>query len=136
MIENFTDITDLFPLKSDEKIIDVAHGSKEMAAVTNQGRVLARGYMFFRIFDYEVRRNEYNNEDYTFEIDLPDGHKAENLWMCRKNKTLFVTAASQDGSTKKTFRATECLDSDYFEQTDRFVALDVPEGVYFVSIVC
>lgn len=94
MIENFTDITDLFPLKSDEKIIDVAHGSKEMAAVTNQGRVLARGYMFFRIFDYEVRRNEYNNEDYTFEIDLPDGHKAENLWMCRKNKTLFVTAAS------------------------------------------
>ena len=56
-------------------MIDVACGKHYTTVATQNGKVYASGYIFYRHF-YDSRSNPENNEDYPFELRLPDGWKA------------------------------------------------------------
>ena len=122
-MEKWHDITSwLDNLKEDEKIVDIVYGCKVVGVVTDKGRLIVRNYAFYR--NVSVRVQETANEDNAFEMTLPDGYKAEKVWMGSKRYTIYVTGLKEDG-TKKTFIWREDNGITVWE------SLGVPEGVYF-----
>ena len=122
-MEKWHDITSAFDnLKEDEKIVDIVYGCRVAGVVTDKGRLIVRNYLFYREVPCKIQ--ESNNEDNAFEITLPDGYKAEKVWMGSKKYIIYVTGLKEDG-TKKTF-----IWRQEGGQTELF-PLGVPEGVYF-----
>ena len=64
-----------FRLPEGEKITDIAGGKNFMIVATQNGRVWASSYMFYRYFS-SCRENPERNEDYPFELKMPEGQKA------------------------------------------------------------
>ena len=56
MVDKFYEIKNLFPLASDDKIIDVDGGKHFMIIVTEKGKVFTSGYMMYRAVD-QIRQN-------------------------------------------------------------------------------
>lgn len=75
--------------------------------MTDKGRLIARNYMTYRYIENKIDENR--SEDYAFEITLPEGYKADNVWQANKRgenmwlDTYYVTGHKEDDGTKKTF---------------------------------
>jgi alpha-tubulin suppressor-like RCC1 family protein len=67
--DKFYEVQNLFPLSSNEKIIDVDGGKHFMIIVTDAGKVYTSGYMMYRTVS-EIRHNSEENEDYPCELRL------------------------------------------------------------------
>jgi len=80
-----------FRIDQGDKLVDVAGGKNFSIVMTEQGRIYATGYMFWRYFS-ECRRNNENNEDYPFELRLPPGWKAKKIFGAEKYYNMWVTA--------------------------------------------
>ena len=61
-----------YRLEDDDKIHDITAGKHYTAVVTEQGKVYAAGYIFYRHFS-GCRYNKESDEDYPFELKLPEG---------------------------------------------------------------
>ena len=70
-------------MADNDKIIDYCGGKNFTAVVTEQGKIYAASYIFYRNFS-ACRSNPENNEDYPFEIRMPDGFKAKEIWGSEK----------------------------------------------------
>ena len=85
MVDKFYEIVNLYPLASDEKIIDVDGGKHFMIVCTDKGRVFTSGYMMYRAVP-EIRRNNEENEDFPCELKLSqpetEGWKPIRVWAC------------------------------------------------------
>lgn len=63
--------------------------------------------MTYRYIENKIDENR--SEDYAFEITLPEGYKADNVWQANKRgenmwlDTYYVTGHKEDDGTKKTF---------------------------------
>lgn len=68
---HFFHIDDYYRLEEGEKIVDITAGKHYTAIVTDRGRVKCGGYIFYRHFS-SCRYNPESNEDYEFELKLPD----------------------------------------------------------------
>ena len=86
-----------YRLEDGDKMIDVACGKHYTTVATKNGKVYASGYIFYRHFN-DSRRNPENNEDYPFELRLPDGWKAEKVYGCEKYSNMWVTCRNDEGA--------------------------------------
>ena len=75
--DHFFEIGDnFFRVEDGDTIVDMTAGKHYTAVVTANGKLLASGYIFYRHFQ-ECRLNTENNEDYPFEMRMPEGVKAK-----------------------------------------------------------
>lgn len=96
-----------FQMEEGDRIVDVAAGKHFVAVTSEQGKVYASGYIFYRRFA-ECRYNRQSDEDYPFQLKLPESGdwKAQQLFGSEKCNNLWVTAMKSDGK-KKSFGAGE-----------------------------
>lgn len=91
---------DFFPLEEGDRIVDVTAGKHFTAVTTEQGKVYATGYIFYRHFSTECRYNRQNDEDYPYQLRLPETGgpwKAQQVFGSEKYNNLWVTAINSDG---------------------------------------
>lgn len=135
-LEEFFDMGEnYFRIEDGDKLVDVCGGKNFTAVVTERGKIFATSYMFYRKFT-ECRHNSENNEDYPFELRLPEGFKAKQIWGSEKNYNIWVTASNSDGDLKS-FGAGETIDVTGTNETERttiFKPLAVPDGTYMTKI--
>ena len=81
-------------------MVDVCGGKNFTVVATERGKIFATGYMFWRQFYQECRHNPENGEDYPYELRLPDGYKAKQVWGAEKYLNMWTTAADPDGALK------------------------------------
>ena len=97
---------DLFPMASDDKIIDVDGGKHFMIVVTEKGKVFTSGYMMYRAVS-EIRYNAEENEDFPCELKLntteTEGWKPIQCWACDLYCNVWILA-EKDGQ-KRIFAA-------------------------------
>lgn len=79
----FNELSGLWPLDTDDKLVDIAGGLHFMIACTEKGKVYSSGYMFYRAVS-EIRSNSEDNEDYPCELSVPEGWLARRVWACDK----------------------------------------------------
>jgi alpha-tubulin suppressor-like RCC1 family protein len=91
--DKFYEIVNLWPLASDDKLIDVDGGKHFMVACSQKGKVYASGYMFYRAVS-EIRHNAEDNEDYPCELRMPEGWLARQVWACDLYCNIWVRAES------------------------------------------
>ncbi len=58
-------------MEEGDRILDVAAGKHNFTVATEQGKIYASSYIFYRHFE-KCRFNTEKNEDYPFELKLPD----------------------------------------------------------------
>jgi len=83
-VDKFVEVKDLFPIASDDKIIDVDGGKHFMIVVTQKGKVFTSGYMMYRAVS-EIRSNTEENEDYPCELKMSsvtEGWIPKQCWAC------------------------------------------------------
>ena len=80
------------------QIVDVAGGKHFMIACTAKGKVYASGYLFYRAVE-TIRSNTENDEDYPYELRVPDGWLARRVWACDRycNAWILAESASEPG---------------------------------------
>ena len=125
-----------FTREVQDKIVDICGGKSHMIVMTEGGRVYASGYTLYRNLS-ESRSNPENNEDYPFEIRMPDEYKATAIFTCEKYLNVFVTATK--GDISKTFAVgadSKLIGDGKDNSTSSFVPMDLPEGVYMTKITC
>ena len=133
---HFFEINDYYRLEENERIVDITAGKHYTAIVTDRGRIKCGGYIFYRYFS-DCRYNPEQNEDYEFELRLPDDYKAKEVFGCERYNNLWVTA-EKDG-VLKTFGAgssTDLTGHNSSSQVSRFHALELPDGTYMTKISC
>lgn len=84
-VDKFYDVTEHFPLESDDKIISADGGKHFIVLCTQKGKVYAAGNVAWNGVSDEVRQNSENNADYAFECRMngnAEGYKAEKVWAC------------------------------------------------------
>ena len=126
-----------FRYEEGDKMVDVCGGKNFTIIATERGRIFATSYMFWRQFQ-ECRYNQENNEDYPFELKLPEGYKAKQIWGSEKYYNMWANGADSDG-TIKTFGAGQHADitgHNSTERTSSFKPLAVPEGTHMTKITC
>ena len=121
-----------FKMAEGDKIVDICGGKCHMAVATSEGKIYGSGYTFYRHFS-SCRHNEQNNEDHPFELKLPEGHKALNVWTAEKRYTLWVTATNEDGE-HVTFGCGEENRGTGQDNTNKFEKLALPAGTYITKI--
>ena len=133
--DQFIEKTSYYRLEEGDKIVDITGGKHYHAVVTEKGQVRCGGYIFYRHFG-DCRNNPESNEDYEFQLNLPDGYKAKNIFGCEKYSNVWVTAADQQGNLK-TFGAGHSIEMTGHGLThtvSQFHALLLPDGVYMTKI--
>ena len=80
-----------FRIDEGDKLVDVAGGKNFAIVMTERGKIYATGYMFWQYFS-NCRHNNENNEDYPFELRLPEGYKAKKIFGSEKRYNMWVTA--------------------------------------------
>ena len=86
-----------FRIEDGDKLMDVAGGRNQAIVATERGKIYATSYMFYRHFN-DCRHNSENNEDYPFELRMPEGFKAKKIYSSEKHYNIWVTGEDNDGS--------------------------------------
>lgn len=126
-------------MEEGDRIVDVAAGKHFVAVTSEQGKVYASGYIFYRNFS-ECRYNRQSDEDYPFQLKLPETGgpwKAQQVFGSEKYSNLWVTATNSDGQ-KKSFGAggdADCIGHNLGDNSNKFYEIGVPEGIWFPQIV-
>ena len=55
----------------DDKIVEWVTGKHYHTVITESGKMICSGYRFWRCFDYSLRHNNENYEDWPFTVDPP-----------------------------------------------------------------
>ena len=98
--QKFHEITDNFyRLEDGDSIVDLTAGKHYTAVATANGKIYAGGYIFYRHFQ-DCRHNREQNEDYPFELRVPDGFKANAVFGCEQYNNIWMNAVNGDGVTK------------------------------------
>lgn len=101
-VEGFTEISNLFPMASDDKIIDVDGGKHFMIVVTEKGMVYTSGYMMYRAVS-EIRHNSEENEDFPCQLKLTQpettGWTPKQCWACDLYCNVWILCEKDDDPT-------------------------------------
>ena len=114
-IEEFKDVTSVYPLAANDKIISCDGGKHFSVICTKEGKVYASGNVFYRSVDDDIKYNAEESAEYAYELKMvnhAEGYKAEKVWACDLYDNIWVLGSKKndDGTiVKKTF----CLGSDY-----------------------
>ena len=134
--DSLTKVRDNFyPMEEGDSIVDLTGGRHYTAIATKNGKVYASGYMFYRVFS-GCRRNNQNDEDYPYELRMPDGWLAERVYGTERYSNLWVTCKNSEG-TKRSFCAGQEEDVQGHNSgscTSSFVPIAVPDDVWFRQI--
>ena len=141
--DKFYDVTEHFPLESDDKIISADGGKHFIVLCTQKGKVYAGGRVMWNAVSDEVRQNSENNEDYAFECRMngnAEGFKAEKVWACDWYGNFWILAYKDEENGEKTYK-TFCLGSDYdmvgcddSDGAPKWRSPVLTDGRYFVDI--
>ena len=103
--------------------------------MTERGKVYCGGYIFYRHFS-ECRYNRESNEDYPFELRMPDGWRAKQAFGCERFNNVWITAVNDAGEMKSfgAGQSTDLTGHGTGDRTSRFRELKVPEGTYMTKI--
>ena len=126
-----------FRIEEGDKLVGCAGGKNFAIVCTERGKVFATSYMFYRYFS-ECRHNPENNEDYPFELRMPEGYQAKKVYGAEKYYNMWATCADADGGLK-TFGAgnyTELTGHGESSNTSSFKPLKVPDGTHMTRITC
>ena len=94
-------IFDKFTIDKGDQIKDILAGKNFIMIITEQSKMYAQGYVFYRYLSDSQRYNDERYEDYPFEIKLPEGATNPTVWPLMKEYTFFVTC--DVGETRKTY---------------------------------
>ena len=122
-------------MADNDKIVDICGGKHYTALVSEQGKVYASGYVFYRNFN-GCRSNPENNEDYPFELRMPDGFNAKQIWGSEKQHNIWVTATNQDGELKTLAAGgfTRMLGNAADNNPSSFVPVSLPDNTYLTKV--
>ena len=136
-LDKFTKVQDDFYPRTDQtdKFVDIALGKRQIALVTQSGKVYGSSYQFYRNIQEASRKNEQDNEDYPFEIILPSGWKAAACFCPVDKYEICYIDAVRDGKHKMFSYGT---DSTLLANGDSVgqhgYIMKVPEGIYMTKI--
>ena len=86
-----------FSIEAGDKIVGCAGGKNFLIVMTKNGKVYATSYMFFRYFSGCRHQNRSSDEDYPFEIRMPDGWKARKIFGMDKDYNMWATCENAEG---------------------------------------
>ena len=124
-----------FNLEEGDKLVGCAGGKNFAVVLSQQGKIYATGYVFYRHFS-ACRHNTQNNEDYPFILNMPDTWKAKQIWASEKHYVMWVTGQDTDG-VMKTFgggEATDYIGHNEDSCCNLFKPLALPAGTYLKKI--
>lgn len=136
-VDRFGEIeNNFYRIEEGDKIVDLTAGKHYTAAVTERGKVYCGGYVFFRHFG-DCRYNRESNEDYPFELRMPDGWRAKEAFGCERFNNVWINCVNENNGEIKSFGAGQSTDLTGHgsgDRTSRFRELRVPEGTYMTKI--
>mmetsp|Transcript_21015 Transcript_21015/g.28264 ORF Transcript_21015/g.28264 Transcript_21015/m.28264 type:complete len:249 (+) Transcript_21015:2219-2965(+) len=135
-VQKFEEFPDnYFRMEAGDKIVDCCGGKNFVAVVTEQGKIFAAGYIFYRNFQ-GCRSNPENNEDYPFEIRMPQGFKAKEIWGSEKSNNIWVNATNQDGELKTMAAGgnNQLLGHGQDNRPDIFTPVKLPDNTYLTKV--
>lgn len=135
-IDRFGEIeNNFYRLEEGDKIVDLTAGKHYTAAVTERGKVYCGGYVFYRHFS-DCRYNREQNEDYPFELRMPDGWRAKEAFGCERFNNVWINCVNDAGEIKSfgAGQSTDLTGHGSGDRTSRFRELRVPEGIYMTKI--
>ena len=136
-IEKFSELEDnFFRLEDGDKVTDIAGGKCHVVIATQNGKIYGSGYTFYRHFS-NCHFNSENNEDYPYELKLPEGFKAATaIWTSEKNYNMWATAVNEDGDhfTLACGQESSILGSGSTSNPNKFEKLILPSGIYFTKV--
>ena len=124
-----------FRIEAGDKLIDCCGGKHYCAVATQNGKIYAAGYVYYRNFE-GCRNNPENNEDYPFELRLPEGYKAKMIWGSEKCNNMWVTATDADGEMKTLAagQTNSLFGHDSENRSGNFVPIKLPDNHYCIKI--
>lgn len=81
-----------------DKIVDFVSGKHYNLMLTESGKVIGSGYVFYREFSPDIKHNEESNEDYPFTVQAPEGFtKAIKAFPHYKRNMVYVNWQNDAG---------------------------------------
>ena len=118
----------------EDKIVDFVCGKHCNIVLTESGKMICSGFIFYRKFNENMRANDENYEDWPFKVPAPEGyHKALKAFPSYKMHNVYVNWQNDAGNKVRSFRIGEA-DSDDSHLEGRWKELDLPDNGHFKHI--
>lgn len=77
---NFHEITNIYPIENDEKIVDVDGGRNFIIVVTDKGNIYASGTGLYGYINSSIVSNKQNDSSYPYKIAMESDWKVTKCW--------------------------------------------------------
>ena len=98
-VNEFKEVTSIFPVTADDKIISCDGGKHFTVICTKNGKVYASGSSLYRSVADDVKHNSEENGDYAYELRMvnqAEGYKAEKVWGCDLYDNIWVLGYKEE----------------------------------------
>jgi hypothetical protein len=110
----------------EDKIVDFVCGKHYNVVLTESGKMICSGFVFYRTFDSNMRQNDENYEDWPFKVPAPNGFdKALKAFPSYKMHNVYVNWQKTASTTVRSFRIGS-TDSDNGDAAGLWKELDLP----------
>lgn len=110
----------------EDKIVDFVCGKHYNCVLTESGKMICSGFVFYRTFDSDMRQNDENYEDWPFKVPAPDGYcKALKAFPSYKNHCVYVNWQKNGSDEVRSFRI-GAPDIDDYDMSGKWKELDLP----------